>query len=200
MAVSDSGTTTRDLQRWIDLLNAGQEQARNGLLDRACDRLRRLARVMLGGFPAVHAQEDTDDVLNGSVLRLHAALATVHIESLKHFFHLAGQAIRRELIDLARRQGRGDGRVVVVVPGGTPDLDQPSHVECPFDLAAWSEFHQTVEDLPLDEREVVTLLWYEEMTQAEAAEVLGVCERTVLRRWHSARLKLARVIGDEKAT
>lgn len=198
--MSDAGTTTRDLQRWVDLLNAGQEQARNGLLNRACDRLRRLARKMLGGFPAIHGLEDTDDVLNGSVLRLHAALAAVRIESLKHFFHLAGQAIRRELIDLARRQTRGDGRVVVVVPEGTPDLDHPCNDGCPLDLAAWSEFHRMVEELPPEQREVVTLLWYEEMTQAEAAQVLGVCERTVLRRWHLARLKLARVIGDEGAT
>lgn len=193
--MSVSGTTTRDLQRWVDLLNAGQDHARNGLLDRACDRLRRLARVMLGDFPSVHAQEDTDDVLNGSVLRLHAALAVARIESLKHFFNLAGQAIRRELIDLARRQKRGDGRVVVVVPGGTADLDHPCQDGCPLDLAAWSEFHQKVEGLPTEEKEVVTLLWYEQVTQAEAAEVLGVSERTVLRRWHSARLKLADVVG-----
>lgn len=197
--VGEPGATTGDLQRWVDLLNAGQEQARAGLLTRACERLRLLARKMLGAFPAVHSQEETDDVLNGAMLRLHTTLAKVCPESLRHFFNLAGQAIRRELIDLARRQDRGDGRRVVIVPDDGPELNRGSNDGCPLDLTAWTEFHQTVEALPQAEREVTTLLWYEELTQAEAAAVLGVSERTILRRWHSARLKLARVIGDELA-
>ncbi len=152
---------------------------------------------MLGTFPAVQAHEQTDDILNGSLLRLHAALADVTPESLRHFFNLAGQAIRRELIDVARRLNRGDGRRVVLMPDDAAALHPPGRDGCPVDLAAWGEFHEAVEALPPDEREVTTLLWYEELSQAEAAAVLGVTERTVLRRWHSARLKLGRIIADD---
>lgn len=193
--VTSSSTTTADLQRWVDLLHAGRPEARAGLLNRARDRLRLLARAMLGGFPTVRTQEQTDDVLNGSLLRLHATLAEVRPESLRHFFNLAGQAIRRELIDVSRRLNRGDGRRVVVMPDDAPALHPASRECCPVDLATWGEFHLAVEALPADEQEVVNLLWYEQMTQAEAAAVLGVSERTVLRRWHAARLRLGKVVG-----
>jgi RNA polymerase sigma factor (sigma-70 family) len=53
-----------------------------------------------------------------------------------------------------------------------------------------TEFHQQIERLPAIEREVVGLLWYHGLTQAEAGEVLGVSERTVKRHWLAARLKL----------
>lgn len=192
-----SGTTTADLQKWVDRLHAGQPEAQAGLLNRACDRLRQLTRVMLGGFPVVRTQEQTDDVLNGAMLRLHLTLAEVRPESLRHFFNLAGQAIRRELIDLARHGNRGDGRRIVVCPDDTSSLHTASPEGCPANLAAWGEFHAAVEALPDAEREVVNLLWYEELTQAEAAAVLGISERTVLRRWHAARLQLGKVVGHD---
>jgi RNA polymerase sigma-70 factor (ECF subfamily) len=50
--------------------------------------------------------------------------------------------------------------------------------------------------LPDEEREVVNLLWYDELTQEEVATVLNVSLRTVKRRWQSARLKLAEALGS----
>jgi RNA polymerase sigma factor (sigma-70 family) len=47
-----------------------------------------------------------------------------------------------------------------------------------------------VEQLPEDEREIISLLFYEALTQEDAAQLLGVNIRTVKRRWQSARLKL----------
>jgi DNA-directed RNA polymerase specialized sigma24 family protein len=41
------------------------------------------------------------------------------------------------------------------------------------------------------------LLWYQELTQAEAAAVLGVSEREVRRRWRSARELLRHALPDE---
>ena len=59
----------------------------------------------------------------------------------------------------------------------------------PSRLAVWTEFHRQVADLPEEDREVFDLLWYQGLTQAEAAAVLGISERTVSRRWISARLE-----------
>jgi len=56
----------------------------------------------------------------------------------------------------------------------------------------WSEFHEHVEKLPDDEREVMDLLWYQGLTQEEAAAVLKVSDRTVKRRWQSAPAEAAR--------
>ena len=69
-------------------------------------------------------------------------------------------------------------------------LTQPAPADEPATLAAWCEFHEQVRHLPPDEREVVDLLFYQELTQAEAAALLQVTKRTVQRRWQSALLKL----------
>ena len=45
-------------------------------------------------------------------------------------------------------------------------------------LAGWCEFHRHIAGLPADEREVVGLLFYQELTQSEAAAVLDVTVRT----------------------
>jgi RNA polymerase sigma factor (sigma-70 family) len=47
-----------------------------------------------------------------------------------------------------------------------------------------------VERLPDEEREIFDLLWYQGLSQAEAAALLHVSERTIKRRWQAARLKL----------
>jgi RNA polymerase sigma factor (sigma-70 family) len=60
----------------------------------------------------------------------------------------------------------------------------------------WGDFHDKVEALPDEEREVVELLWYQDLPQHEAAEVLGVDPSTVKRRWRAARQKLAAVLRD----
>jgi RNA polymerase sigma-70 factor (ECF subfamily) len=54
----------------------------------------------------------------------------------------------------------------------------------------WSEFHAQVDGLPREERDVFDLLWYQGLTQAEAAAVLEISLRTVKRRWLAARVGL----------
>jgi RNA polymerase sigma-70 factor (ECF subfamily) len=54
-----------------------------------------------------------------------------------------------------------------------------------------------VERLPVEEREVFGLLWYQGKTHAQAAEVLGVATKTVQRRWASARLLLQDALDSE---
>jgi RNA polymerase sigma factor (sigma-70 family) len=64
-------------------------------------------------------------------------------------------------------------------------------MEEPETLEAWTNFHEMVESLPEKEQDVFGLIWYDDLTQDEAAEVLDVSIRTVKRRWQSARLILA---------
>jgi RNA polymerase sigma-70 factor (ECF subfamily) len=54
----------------------------------------------------------------------------------------------------------------------------------------WGEFHEHVDKLPEEQKEVVNLLFYEGLTQEEASVILGVSERTIKRRWQEAKLKL----------
>jgi RNA polymerase sigma-70 factor (ECF subfamily) len=57
-------------------------------------------------------------------------------------------------------------------------------------LAQWTELHQQINAMPDEERELVDLLFYQGLTQAEAAEVLNVSVRTIQRRWHALLCKL----------
>jgi RNA polymerase sigma-70 factor (ECF subfamily) len=177
------------LQRCLDRWHGGDEAARNELLQHACGRLLRLARKMRKDFPGLRHSDDTDDVLQNALIRLNRALRKVTVHSLKDFFHLAALQIRRELLDLAkhharvrRREARPDG------PG--PKLEPSDDTHDPSRLAWWTEFHRQVEALPEKEKEVVDLLWYQELTQAEAAALLKVDVRTVKLRWAKARMKL----------
>ena len=67
----------------------------------------------------------------------------------------------------------------------------------PGRLAAWAEFHRAVDSLGEADRELFDLLWYQGLTQAEAAAVLGVTERTVNSRWLAARVRLSDSLGGQ---
>jgi RNA polymerase sigma-70 factor (ECF subfamily) len=190
------------IQRCIDRLRSGDATARDELLAHAVDRLTRLTRKMLRDFPGVHRWEETDDVFQNAVLRVCRALEEVQPTTTADFFHLAAAQIRRELLDLARRyfgpqglgarQARGAG-AGSSRPGGPNPEDTTRD---PDRLAAWTDFHREVEDLPAEERAVFDLLFYQGLSQAEAAAVRDVSERTIKRRWQAARLRLSRKLGE----
>ena len=196
---------TTVIQGCIDRLRGGDESARAALLDCAAGRLARLARKMLKGYPGVARWEQGDDVAQNALIRLDRALRAVTPPTARDFFRLAAAQVRRELIDLARhyqgprglgahhatRAGRGDsadGVAAVAAPETTYD---------PGRLAAWAEFHAAVAALGEGDRELFDLLWYQGLTQAEAAALLGVTERTVNSRWLAARVRLGDTLGGQ---
>ena len=62
-------------------------------------------------------------------------------------------------------------------------------------MRRWTEFHEAAARLPDDLRAVFDLLWYQELSQAEAAALLGVAVPTVKRRWLKARLRVQQALG-----
>jgi len=203
--MADAPDRSTQIQFRLDRLRAGDESARDELLNLACARLGRLARKMLRRFPSVRRWEQTDDVLQNASLRLRRALADVVPASPSSFFNLAAVEIRRELIDLSRHYngplGLGANHESQIDGDGSadrPGLGIPTHdTDDPAGLAAWTEFHSQVEALPDQEREVFNLLWYQGLSQAEAAALLDVTERVVKYRWRSARLKLHQVLEGQ---
>src|SRR5207237_145780 len=110
------------------------------------------------------------------------------------------------LIDLARRYygPEGLGAHHLTRPGTSspndPEAEQGEPAETTHDpgrLAAWTEFHRQIENLPQEDRALFDLLWYQGLTQPETAQILGDSERTVNRRWIAARLKLGEVLGGQ---
>lgn len=187
------------LQQCLSRLRQGDESARGDLLRAACGRLTELTRAMLKGYRRLKRWEETDDVLQGALLRLHRALHEVAPETLRDFYRLATVQVRRELIDLARHYfgpaGHGRNLDSVARPAGSGSdsrrAPEPPDVSLdPGRLAAWTDFHRQAQALPAEEQEVFDLIWYQGLKQTEAAEVLDVSARTVLRRWQAACLKL----------
>jgi RNA polymerase sigma-70 factor (ECF subfamily) len=154
----------------------------------------------------VRRWEQTDDVLQNAVLRLCRALQDVQPQTPRDFLGLATLQIRRELIDLARHYygaaGLGAHHASAANAAGTDEsqvaLATPADSTCsPVRLTAWGDFHEKVAELPPEEREVFELLWYQEVSYADAASVLGISDSTVKRRWQSARRRLYDLLQGE---
>lgn len=205
------GEQTLAVERCLDRLRElkvqddSGESVRSELLDLTYQRLLRLTQKMKSDFRGVGRWEQTEDVLQNASVRLYDALAAANIEDARHYFRLAALQIRRELIDMCRKyrgpQGIGanhatqlrdrDGDERNAMP-----YEPGDRTHNPDDLLAWSDFHQCVEKLPDKEREVFELLWYHELKQDEAAELMGVSTRHIKRLWRSARLMLHEQLSD----
>lgn len=191
----DTGHTTK-LGRCLEQIEAGSEDAREAAIEHTCDRLRIIASRMLRGSPKVKRWTDTDDLLQDALIRLHRSLAEVKPATARQFYGLAATQLRRQLIDLARKQYGVHGIGANHQTDSNKLFDeQPSNQ--PQTLDAWTEFHQQIDLLPEDEKEVVHLLFYDGLTQSEAAKVLGISLATLKRRWQAARLTLTEQMEDQ---
>jgi RNA polymerase sigma factor (sigma-70 family) len=196
-----SSDTTQNIDRCLERLRAGDVSARDDLLRHSRDRLCALTRRMLWRFPNVHRWEQTDDVLQQVLVRLDQMLDRLEVKTARDFYRLAATNIRRLLIDYARHYGgpRGLGAnhatpEVSDRAGNGPVAQTAPEAES---LLGWAEFHDRVNGLPDDEAEVFGLLWYHELTQDEAAGVLGISLSTLKRRWQSARIRLMEFFEGE---
>jgi RNA polymerase sigma-70 factor (ECF subfamily) len=192
-----SSFDTVQLHSYLDHLRAGDREATDAFLGRICGRLERLAHGMLRDFPNVRRWADTDDVLQGALMRMLHTLRATQPESTRHFANLAAMHIRRELLDLVRHfRNRLDRPLGIAGASGAgaAELPDPNSGRAD-DLDLWSAFHEQVDQLPAEEREVVGLTFYHGWTQAQVAELFQVDERTVRRRWRSAAMKLTEVLG-----
>lgn len=200
----DPSNQSQQIQAWIDRLQAGDESARKELINCACEQLTVLTRKMLRGFQRLKRWEETMDVMQNATLRLCRTLEQVKPKTAVEFYRLASMNIRRELLDLTKHHYRAMGpgaRHESVGPTGPDDsrpaFDPATDSEEPTRMAAWTDFHAKVEGLPDEEREVFDLFWYQGLPQADIAQMLNVTERTVKRRWRSARMLLHDALGGD---
>jgi RNA polymerase sigma factor (sigma-70 family) len=196
-------STNTQLDALLTRFNRGDREARDILIESSGDRLMKLTRRMLDDFPSVRRWESTDDVFQRFILNLYRSLDDVRPQNARAFLGLAAVQIRRKLLDLARHY-RSKNRVFKAEEGQweaagfeQSSVDFASQMTAgPATLQRWTEFHQLVDELPAEEREIMGLLYYQGLSQSEAAEILQVSDRTVKRRWREARLKLHQLLGD----
>lgn len=189
------------LQNLIDRGLAGDSNAQEGLLNHACDRLLRLTRQMFHNYPKLRRWENTDDVFQNAMVRLHRALREVRIESVRHFFNLAALQVRRELMNLTRHYFGPEGAAGNHHTDGIPSDNAGGAIALgatkPEDISQWTEFHSCIDKLPPEDQEIVNLLYYDGVSQEDAAKMLGVSVRTVKRRWQAAKLRLHEELSSD---
>ncbi len=188
--MGDPGDITRLMARW----SRGDEAAFESLLELVYDDLRHLARRHL-------ARGSGDAVLDTTALVHEAYLRLDRVEGGEwpgraQFFAFCSKAMRRILIDFARRQQaekRGGSRIRVTLHPGIAshdaDVTQLLTIE---DALRRLEAHN-----PRMAR-IVECRFFAGMSVAQTAEALDVSRRTVEREWARARAYLQHALADQE--
>jgi RNA polymerase sigma factor (TIGR02999 family) len=173
-----------DVTRILSAIENGDPSAADQLLPLVYDELRTLAAHRL-------AQEKSGQTLQATALVHEAYLRLVggdearHWNSRGHFFAAAAEAMRRILIEIARRKGGPDagGRHVRVELSDVPAELHRSDL----DLLALSEALDRLQAKDPRAAEVVKLRFFAGLTRHQAAEALGVSVATADNDWAYAK-------------
>ena len=173
-----------DVTRILSAIEAGDPHAAEQLLPLVYDELRKLAAQQL-------AQEKPGQTLQATALVHEAYVRLVDVDtpqpwnSRGHFFAAAAEAMRRILIDNARRKHRpkhGGNRRRVAGDVAAPRPGMP-----PEDLLALDEALDKLAREAPAKAELVKLRFFAGLTMPEVAEALGISLATAERHWTYAR-------------
>ena len=181
-----------DVTEILRKVEAGDSKAAEQLLPLVYAELRRLAAARM-------AQENPGQTLQATALVHEAYLRLVRTESRKwdsrgHFFSAAAEAMRRILIDRARKQSvrkRHGLRSRV-------DIDEVADLFSPDgDMLQLDEALEKLQQHDPQAAELVKLRFFAGLTHEEAASVLGVTRRVADRMWRVSRAWLSREISRD---
>jgi RNA polymerase sigma factor (TIGR02999 family) len=178
----------------LTALERGQAHAAEELLPLVYDELRRLAACRLANEKPGQTLQATA-LVHEAWLKLAGGEAKPRWNDRTHFFAAAAEAMRRILVDNARRKR-------CVRHGGELERVDLAEIQVPVPVKDETELlavHEALDELAkLDARkaELVKLRFFVGLNFAEAAEVLGVSEPTVKRDWAFARAWLYRRCGS----
>lgn len=188
MAAEPGGEVTQLLERWRE----GQSEALDELLPLVYEELRRLAAHYLGKERRGHTLQATALVHEAYVRLLGKPL---QVEDRSHFFAVAARAMRRVLVDHARRH-QADKRIGPQDKVSLEDGPELS-VQPDVDVLALHEALERLGQVNPRQAKLVEIRYFGGLKNREAAEVLGVSLGTVERDWQVARLWLHRQLtGD----
>jgi len=173
-----------EVTRILSDIAHGDTQAAAQLLPLVYDELRRLAAARLAAEPSGNTLQPTA-LVHEAYLRLVGTPAGDRWDHRGHFFAAAAEAMRRILIDSARRKRRpkhGGERHRV-------DLDDAGDAIAPpvDDLLALDEALEKLSAVDRASADLVKLRYFAGLSIDEAAEAVGVSPRTADRRWAYAR-------------
>jgi RNA polymerase sigma factor (TIGR02999 family) len=178
----------------LSAIEQGDQRAAEGLLPLVYDELRRLAARKL-------AQEKPGQTLQATALVHEAYLRLVdaeqaqHWDSRGHFFAACAEAMRRILVESARRKQRHKH-------GGGRDREQPggdvAAPQRPERLLALDEALDRLAAASPSAADLVKLRYFAGFSNAEAASLLGISPRKANQLWAYARAWLREELSDEQ--
>ena len=183
-----------DVTVLLDAAAAGDRQAAADLLPLVYDELRKLAAARMADESPGHTLQPTA-LVHEAYLRLVGRGDDQRWDGRGHFFAAAAEAMRRILIESARRK-HGPER------GGDftrqdLDPDQPAPLGPPPRLLALDEALNRLATIEPRAAEVIKLRYFAGLSVAEAAAVLGISPRTADNDWAYARAWLVAALRDE---
>jgi RNA polymerase sigma factor (TIGR02999 family) len=184
IAGAGPGEITRLLKWW----QSGEPLALHALVPLVYSELRRLAAAHLRRERPAHTLQATA-LVSEAFLRL-AGRDRPHLDSREEFFGLAAQAMRRVLVDHARRrraQRRGGGRADLPLEVLAEPAAMPVAGVLELDAAL-----SRLEALDPRQARVVELRFFAGLELEETAAALGLSVSTVQREWRMARSWLRR--------
>lgn len=170
--------------RLLEALDRGDPGAANELLPLVYDELRRLAASRLAQEQPGQTLQPTA-LVHEAYLRLDGDQPVREWNGRAHFFGAAAEAMRRILVESARRKHadkRGAGRERIPLEDAEVAVPERSD-----DLLALDEALTALERSDRPAAELVKLRYFAGMTVSEAAELLGVSPRTADATWAYAR-------------
>ncbi len=183
----------RDVTRILSAIHDGDRQAASELLPLVYEELRKLAASKMNQEKSGQTLQPTA-LVHEAFLRLVGGETPQEWDSRGHFFAAAAEAMRRILIDNARRRGRNKR--------GGDYVRQELHEESAFvdaddvdDLLALDDALNKLALEDADLAKLVELRYFTGLTIEETAQVLGQSSRTVKRHWAFARAWLQREIN-----
>ena len=182
-----------DVTRLLDATAAGDRQAAADLLPLVYDELRMLAASRMASEAADHTLQPTA-LVHEAFLKLVGPVPGATWNGRRHFYAAAAEAMRRILIDHARRKRRvrhGGGRKRVDFPEAEVVAEAPSH-----DLLALDEALTRFAATDPQKGELVRLRYFAGLTLEEAAGLLGISRATAARHWAYARAWLFDAISE----
>ena len=176
-----------EITQVLQAIEHGDSQAAGELLPLVYEELRKLAAARMANEAAGHTLQPTA-LVHEAWLRLAGNDANVQFANRAHFFAAAAEAMRRILIERARRKAAGKR-------GGDwqrVDLDKVEiAVEADDDtLLLVNEVLEKLAQEDANAAEMAKLRFFGGLTLEEAAQVLGVTKRTADRYWAFARVWL----------
>lgn len=178
-----------DVTLILSQIEQGDPSAADQLLPLVYDELRKLAAAKLAHERPCQTLQATA-LVHEAYLRLVGPAEGQQWDSRGHFFAAAAEAMRRILVERARRQSvrrrHGLGRRVELADDAAAE-SLPS-----FDLLAFDEALAELERHDAQAAELVKLRFFAGFAHQEAADSLGVSRRVADRLWRVARAWLAR--------